>query len=1107
MMGLRRVAGLAFGLAFGLAVAGASLQAQTQDDTDALDARVNALYAEGKYAEAIPLAERYVELMRARVGETHADYAAGLSNLAHALRNAGRPAEAEPVFAKAIAADEAALGPNHADLATDLRGFAELLADLSRLPEAEALYRRALAIDEANLGPDHVQVGDDLNELAHVLKTMSRLGEAEPLMRRSLAIAEARLGPTHAEVAIRLNNLGALLLAANRIAEAEPLMRRALAIDEANLGRNHATTAGRIGNLAQVLVARNALAEAEPLVREALAINEAQLGPDHNSVAVALANLAALLSKTGRHAEAEPLMRRALAIDEARFGPNHSRVAGHLNNLGQVLATVGRLAEAEPLMRRALAIEEANLGPDHPSVARNLNNLAQLVKALGRPAETEPMLRRALAIAEASSGPSHPDVAGYLNNLALLLKETGRQGEAEPLMRRVLAIYEEGLGPDHPNVATGLNNLALLLAERGDWPGALASIRRSSTIRTADVRRNSGGSPEAMRRLARDVGAEYKFHVLSIFETHDTGSDGLNESFVTAQRALASEAASALAEASARFAAGSGDLAAAVRESQDAARERASTDALLLAALAKPDKRAADAARADQSRLDVRLDAIAARLAKDFPEYAALASPEPLSVADVQALIRPDEAVVQFLNLPAFGAIPETGFVWAITKTDVRWSEIGNGTIGLMAWVSVLRCGLDSASWTNPARWPEATDIDRKRKADQAGRRERCLKLTGLKPREKDLPPFDLARSHQLYRSLFGDIEDVIAGKQLLIVPAGPLTGLPFQTLVTKEPPVAIPQTVSEYAGAAWLGRAHAITVLPSIASLQVLRKFARASKAPQPFLGFGNPLLTGPRGDDTSASAKRACVQMVASAPADTLARAAEPAATASAPRPGLANLDALRRQFPLPETADELCAVAASLGAPTSAVHLAQHATEAELKQLSAGGALRNARVLHFATHGLLAGETQRIAPSLAEPALLLTPPAEASQQDDGLLTASEVAQLQLDADWVVLSACNTAAASESGEEDLSGLARAFFYAGARALLVSHWYVDSAATVALITRTFDALRADPSIGRAEALRRAMTALIAQGRGMEHPAKWAPFVVVGEGGAPARAR
>jgi CHAT domain-containing protein len=115
---------------------------------------------------------------------------------------------------------------------------------------------------------------------------------------------------------------------------------------------------------------------------------------------------------------------------------------------------------------------------------------------------------------------------------------------------------------------------------------------------------------------------------------------------------------------------------------------------------------------------------------------------------------------------------------------------------------------------------------------------------------------------------------------------------------------------------------------------------------------------------------------------------------------------------------------------------------------------------------------------------------------------LTASEVAQLDLDADWVVLSACNTAAGEKGDAEALSGLARAFFYAKARALLVSHWYVNSDAAVQLTTKAFAALKADAGIGRAEALRRSMSQLILHGAPEEaHPAIWAPFVLVGEGG------
>jgi CHAT domain-containing protein len=108
------------------------------------------------------------------------------------------------------------------------------------------------------------------------------------------------------------------------------------------------------------------------------------------------------------------------------------------------------------------------------------------------------------------------------------------------------------------------------------------------------------------------------------------------------------------------------------------------------------------------------------------------------------------------------------------------------------------------------------------------------------------------------------------------------------------------------------------------------------------------------------------------------------------------------------------------------------------------------------------------------------------------------SEVAQLKLNADWIVLSACNTAGGEKQGGEALSGLARAFFYAGARALLVSHWEVDSNAAAQLVTHLFSELRDHPEIDRAEALRRSEIAMIARGGVEAHPSRWAPFVIVG---------
>ena len=182
-----------------------------------------------------------------------------------------------------------------------------------------------------------------------------------------------------------------------------------------------------------------------------------------------------------------------------------------------------------------------------------------------------------------------------------------------------------------------------------------------------------------------------------------------------------------------------------------------------------------------------------------------------------------------------------------------------------------------------------------------------------------------------------------------------------------------------------------------------------------------------------------------------------------------GAVDVADLRTWAPLPETADELCNVAHDLGVDPTHVYLGAAATETKIKQLSESGALAKNKIVHFATHGAVAGEIS----SATEPGLLLTPPDKATEIDDGYLSASEIAGLKLDADWVILSACNTAAGDAKGAEALSGLARAFFYAGARSLLVSHWEVASEPTVKLISKAVDELKRDPKIGRAEAMHR----------------------------------
>jgi CHAT domain-containing protein len=332
-----------------------------------------------------------------------------------------------------------------------------------------------------------------------------------------------------------------------------------------------------------------------------------------------------------------------------------------------------------------------------------------------------------------------------------------------------------------------------------------------------------------------------------------------------------------------------------------------------------------------------------------------------------------------------------------------------------------------------------------------------------------------------LYTALVGEAAPLIAGRDLVIVPSRSLASLPFHALVDGDS--------DSYVKAHWLALDHAITILPSVFALSGTTEAPVAGER-VPYLAFANPLLTGSTGSDLRAFQRDGC--SIVAMPTDIADLDAQPALDALF-RGATADVTAVRALMPLPETTDEVCAIASILGAGADAVQLGAAATETSVKTLSAEGTLARAKVVHFATHGLVSGELG----GLAEPAIVLTPPETATLEDDGLLTASEVTTLKFDADWVILSACNTAS-SDGGGEALSGLARAFFYAGAHALMVSHWPVNSDSAVRIASGAVAEVAADPAISSAEGLRRAMVAEIERGGAAADPANWAPFIVVG---------
>ena len=332
-----------------------------------------------------------------------------------------------------------------------------------------------------------------------------------------------------------------------------------------------------------------------------------------------------------------------------------------------------------------------------------------------------------------------------------------------------------------------------------------------------------------------------------------------------------------------------------------------------------------------------------------------------------------------------------------------------------------------------------------------------------------------MAGARVLYQSLIAPFRGELRGKrQLIIAAGGVLARIPFSVL----------RADADGAAARWLIQDFSIAHVPSVSAWMAVRQLSAKLQAREALAGWGDPQFTN-RPSLRAASGLREVVLTRARSEfvADGNAQGSK----------------VIYSQLPpLPETRDELLAIAASLNVdPTKSIYLGARATRASVLDLNRSGELARRRVIVFATHGLMADDL----PNLNQPALAL-----AATEGDGadplapLLKLDDVLTLRLNADWVVLSACNTAADDGRAEEALSGLARGFFYSGARSMLATHWSVESESAKLLTTRTFEHYTANQGAGKAESLRQAMLQLMVLPQ-YAHPSFWAPFVLVGDGG------
>jgi CHAT domain-containing protein/tetratricopeptide (TPR) repeat protein len=1049
------------------------------EDTRNLIGELGQLYLrDGRGEDVVRLYDRLIERAGREGYATHAGVAHMHNNVAFVLRGLKRLDESERHWEQALAIYQAQSSPEEEPYRLALEALLDGYQSQGRTDPAQKLIADILAKLQATGQGEGRTAFRLLNRLSRIHHAAGNYAEAKIHASAALAIAERRPPEMASEQIEPLNDLARAERALGNYAAAEQGYKRALAL--LNKPENAANAGILNDNLAALYGQTSRFEEAETHHKLAIQLLEQALGREHREVGQAAANFGVMLNESGRYDEAEPLLRRGLAITEAQPQQDRVSIGIIVDNLAGLLRQTGRTDEALGNQQRAVSLFEAALPPNHPTLATTRNNLGRLLLDMGRFAEAETNLRRSLEIAERLYGAEHVNVAVAASNLGETYAAMGQRDKAREFLTRSLRGLERGFGANHPRLINTLVPLGRLELADDKTNQAVGLFEQAVAIELASRSRLGVRTRPNREQGGTDQKAFYGL----LDALWKAGGDRVPALTVRAleigQWNTMTSAAMALAALGARAGASDAPLSALTRERQDLAADWQRTDTALTTLLSESGARdvAREKSLRDQlSAQETRLNTIDKELQAKFPRYGDLAQPAPLSVEELRGLLRPNEAALQYV------VTPEATHLWLISQSQTQWLRVPVSRDELFDLVRALRCGLDREEWSGEGR-------------------KHCLHLLGLpeqtRVRPRDPLPFQAERAHALFAMLLGPVQEAIAGKSLLIVAPGPLTSLPFHVLVTEKPQPAPSGEAPEFARVAWLGRTNAVTMLPSLASLKSLRQFARASRAASAFIGVGNPLLSGPSGTDRSAWARQACEAPFLPQ------RVADITSTSSLMqlvRGGVGKIEALRRQSPLPETADELCSVAKFVGASPETVLLGAKATEAQVKSLSAAGKLADARILHLATHGLLAGETRLFLASRAEPSLMLTPPDISTDEDDGLLTATEVAALRLDADWVILSACNTAGGDRVGAEALSGLARAFFYAGARSLLVSHWAVDSGATVSLITGAFAAMAKDPQMTQAEALRRSMLTLIDAGARTAHPAYWSPFVVVGSSG------
>ena len=515
---------------------------------------------------------------------------------------------------------------------------------------------------------------------------------------------------------------------------------------------------------------------------------------DDLAIAEALDALVRIYAGLRRYQDAETIWRRCMELRVRKLGPKHALVARTIDIMTGIYYEQGRAAEARALWRDALtaykkrppvaaveSIPNPGLTKEAPVSALirtgRLNEAENLMRRNGDVAGLAAFLldrnRAGEALALHRQLLESAPTAERAINIAALYRQKDLRPQESEFLRRAITIQERDLGPSNAELVSTLMLLATSYEKQNQEDNAYAALTRATAVATAvRLREISTVTPLVALRLREPYVRLLK--VASKLSRRDLKErkEFVDETFRAGQLVTETALNVLISEVGTRLSKGTSPLARIIRERQDDEAELQRLDKRLIVFIASKDgtQTEKDATRRKIADLERQVSDVDNRLRVSFPQYFNFSSGNPLDISDAQSLLRDDEALVQFAFLE------DQSYAWVITKTSAQWATIPKSQSEIESAVAALRCGLDY--------WG-------------AWRSSRCSKLLNRVYNQADYRaikplPFDLTRAHQLYKLLFGAFESAIAGKSLLIVPAGPLSSLPPQVLVTRPPPNSI---------------------------------------------------------------------------------------------------------------------------------------------------------------------------------------------------------------------------------------------------------------------------------------------------------------------------